>query len=130
MRWRFLAEAYLSGLATGASAGRAFAALLNGAFFIRLPDEEGGGCARLLRSMCGTQDGSAAWQSDWSSRLKQDGWTTSVASPALIFRPSDEGRGLVHGDDFMARCDDVALGELETKLTSVYDIQVYWHTRT
>ena len=24
--------------------------------FIRLPAEDGGGCARLLRSMCGTQD--------------------------------------------------------------------------
>ena len=58
--------------------------------FVRLPEEDGGGCARLLRSMYGTQDAASVWQSDWSKQLEQDEWRMGVASPALIYRPRDK----------------------------------------
>ena len=91
--------------------------------FIRLPAEDGGGCARLLRSMYGTQDAASVWQSDWSCQLERDGWKTGTASSALIFRQSDKGRGLVHGDDVMVLGDDITLRELESKLKERYDIK-------
>ena len=52
--------------------------------FVRLPEEDGGGCARLLRSMYGTQDAASVWQSDWSKQLEQDEWRMGAASPPLI----------------------------------------------
>ena len=59
--------------------------------FARLPEEDGGGCAGLLRSMYGTQGADLAWQSNWSNQLEQDEWRMGAASPALIYRPRDEG---------------------------------------
>ena len=73
--------------------------------------------------MYGTQDAASVWQSDWSSQLEEAGWRMGVASPALIFRPSDEGRGVVHGDDFMVLGDDTTLKEIEVKLKERYDIK-------
>ncbi|CAK0875118.1 unnamed protein product [Prorocentrum cordatum] len=91
--------------------------------FVRLPEEEGGGVARLLRSMYGTQDAASVWQSDWSRQLLEDSWRMGVASPAVFYRSSDEGRGLAHGDDFMVLGDEITLKEIETKLTERYDIK-------
>jgi len=91
--------------------------------FIRLPAEDGGGCARLLRSLYGTQDAASTWQSDWTDQLGEDGWTTGLASPAVIFRQKDEGRGLVHGDDFMVLGDEVTLREVDAKLKERYDLK-------
>ncbi|CAK0906615.1 unnamed protein product, partial [Prorocentrum cordatum] len=91
--------------------------------FVRLPEEEGGGVARLLRSMYGTQDAASVWQSDWSRQLWEDSWRMGVASPAVFYRSSDEGRGLAHGDDFMVLGDEITLKEIETKLTERYDIK-------
>ncbi|CAK0837809.1 unnamed protein product, partial [Prorocentrum cordatum] len=61
-------------------------------------------------------------QSDWSRQLLEDSWRMGVASPAVFYRPSDEGRGLAHGDDFMVLGDEITLKEIETKLTERYDI--------
>ncbi|CAK0860922.1 unnamed protein product [Prorocentrum cordatum] len=91
--------------------------------FVRLPEEEGGGVARLLRSMYGTQGAASVWQSDWSRQLLEDSWRMGVASPAVFYRSSDEGRGLAHGDDFMVLGDEITLKEIETKLTERYDIK-------
>ena len=84
--------------------------------FIKMPAEDGGGCARLLRSLYGTQDAASTWQGDWTDQLGQDGWTAGLASPAVIYRKKDEGRGLVHGDDFMVLGDSVTLKEVDEKL--------------
>ena len=91
--------------------------------FVRLPAEDGGGCFRLLRSLYGTQDAASTWQCDWTEQMEQDGWKAGLASPALIFRPTDEGRGLVHGDDFMVLGDAVTLREVDSQLKQRYDVK-------
>eukprot|EP00959_Pyramimonas_sp_CCMP1952_P387711 8125622-Pyramimonas_sp.AAC.1 len=83
---------------------------------MRLPPEEGGPagkCARLNKSLYGTQDASRIWQGDYITHLAGEGWRQGVASAALIYRESDGGRGAVHGDDFMVLGGGVTLSEVD-----------------
>ena len=91
--------------------------------YIRLPEDQGGQCVKLLRSMYGTQDASKIWHSDWAILMEAKQWRIGAASPAVLFRESDGGRGLVHGDDFMVLGDQETLDDVNQTLSERYDMK-------
>eukprot|EP00959_Pyramimonas_sp_CCMP1952_P322765 6753976-Pyramimonas_sp.AAC.1 len=46
-----------------------------------------------------------------------------MSNPSLLFRESDEARGLVHGDDFMVVGDDIILADVNSRLASKHDMK-------
>ena len=69
--------------------------------FIELPPEAGGGCARLLRPLCGTRDAPALWESFAAGQLQRLGFRRGHSN-ACVFAHSARGlRCLLHGDDFV-----------------------------
>ena len=75
--------------------------------FVQSIDEEkeDGFCARLLRSMYGTQDASHVWECEYSVTLVDGGFRRGVSNGALFFCVRYDIRLPIHGDDFVALSD-------------------------
>ena len=78
----------------------------------------------LLRSMYGTQDASNLWQEDYSGTLAQRGYTPGRSNPAVFHSHREDGRMLVHGDDFVLLADDGEIKAVEQLLKSKYTVKV------
>ena len=61
-----------------------------------------GKCAKLLKSMCGTQDAAHIWQADYANVLESGGFKAGKGSTAFFHHPEEDMKLLVHGDDFLA----------------------------
>ena len=71
----------------------------------------------LLRSMYGTQDASNLWQEDYTGTLGR-------SNPAVFHSHREDGRMLVHGDDFVLLADDGEIKAVEQLLKSKYTVKV------
>ena len=91
--------------------------------YVELPDEDPmkqkGFVGLLLRSMYGTQDASNLWQEDYTGTLAQRGYTPGRSNPAVFHSHREDGRMLVHGDDF-----DGEIKAVEQLLKSKYTVKV------
>ena len=93
--------------------------------FTELPEElaREGHCARLLRSLYGTQDASSRWQREYTGLFAEHGWKPGVSNPAVFYCEESDGRGLCHGDDICVLADQETIDKFDAVLRSRYDIK-------
>ena len=91
--------------------------------FTTLPPgyEEPGFCARLLRTMYGTEDAASIWHDTWAEHVEKNGYTCGSACPALF--QGKGSRGLCHGDDFAVVASRANLLKFEAMLKEAFDIK-------
>ena len=70
--------------------------------YVVLPEEAGGGCARLVRSLYGTRDAPALWEAYAAAQLCALGFQRGRSNACVYFHRRRGLRCLVHGDDFVA----------------------------
>ena len=70
--------------------------------YIELPmeDSEEGMCGILRKSMYGTRDAAQNWEEEYTSFLKEIGFTQGKSSPCTFHHGAKNLRLVVHGDDF------------------------------
>ena len=83
-----------------------------------------GMCALLRRHMYGTRRAADGWQDEYSTRLKEAGFTQGMASPCVFFHPTRKIAVSVHGDDFTATGSKRELDWFEQMLKSHYELTV------
>ena len=86
-------------------------------------DEQPGKCAKLVRSMYGTQDASSIWQETYSTLVKDHGIEIGRAWPAIFYDPESDARFMVHGDDFVILGDEQAQLRIETILAKKFEFR-------
>ena len=87
-------------------------------------DEQPGKCAKLVRSMYGTQDASSIWQETYSQLVKEHGIEIGTAWPAIFYDPESDARFMVHGDDFVILGDEQAQKRIEQILAKKFEFRV------
>ena len=94
--------------------------------YTNLPEgeEQPGKCAKLVRTMYGTQDASSVWQETYTSLLREHGVQNGTAWPAIFFDPTTEARFMVHGDDFVIVGDEDAQNHIEQILAKKFEFRV------
>jgi len=92
--------------------------------YVQLPEEAGGGVARLRRWLYGTRPAGAAWEEDYSGRLVAAGFRRGRAASTVFFNPVSGLRVVVWGDDFTVVGCDQDLKEFAEMMRSWYDIKV------
>ena len=90
--------------------------------YIELPDEDAtdGMVGLLQRSMYGTQDASAIWESDYIECLTAAGAIRGKSSGAIFYDPVRDVRIFVHGEDFAILGDDEGIDHYTAALTGKY----------
>ena len=88
------------------------------------PMKQKGFVGLLVRSMYGTQDASNLWQEDYTGTLAQRGYTPGRSNPAVFHSHREDGRMLVHGDDFVLLAGDGEIKAVEQLLKSKYTVKV------
>ena len=96
------------------------------AVYCTLPegDESPGQCARLVRTMYGTQDASAIWQETYTELLQKYNIQSGTAWPSIFYDRESDARFLVHGDDFVVLGDDEAQARIEKILAEKFEFRV------
>ena len=95
--------------------------------YVQLPSEDcdsgKGLCGLLQRHMYGTQKAAEGWQSEYSNKLLEMGFTQGVACPCIFFHSDWDIVCSVHGDDFTAvgPCD--SLDKYERALEQAYELK-------
>ena len=87
------------------------------------PGQARGQCGLLLKHMYGTRAAADGWQQEYSSFMKQIGFTQGEASPCIFVH---EPRGIaciVHGDDFASTGPKVGLDWLEGQFKGKYELR-------
>jgi len=94
--------------------------------YIELPGEAGkrGMCGRLRRWLYGMRPAAGAWEDDYSDKLVAMGFVKGEAVPTAFFRPRDEVRCVVHGDDFTFSGEADSLKEVAKEMKEVYELKV------
>lgn len=87
-------------------------------------DEQPGKCAKLVRSMYGTQDASSIWQETYSRLVQEHGIEIGRAWPAIFYDPESDARFMVHGDDFVILGDEQAQKRIEHVLAKKFEYRV------
>ena len=96
--------------------------------YVRLPDEdlgpgEEGLCGKFNFSMYGTRDAAQNWQSEYSQRLIDSGFTRGRVSPCVFHNVSRGIRTFVHGDDYVSVGLPEQLKWMEQQLANKYQIK-------
>lgn len=81
-------------------------------------------CALLWRHMHGTRRAAEGWQDEYSSRLREAGFTQGAASPCVFAHSSRGITVSMHGDDFTACGPKCELDWFEETLRSHYELTV------
>ena len=70
--------------------------------FVKLPPERRrpGVCGLLVSNLCGTRGASAAWEAEYSSKMKVWGFARGSASPCVFVHTQRCLMVVVHGADF------------------------------
>jgi hypothetical protein len=89
-----------------------------------LPEEAGGGVARLRRWLYDMRPAANAWESDYAENLKGVGFIRGAATPTVFFNPETKVRLAVHGDDFTFLGPALPLKKLEDQMSSWYQVKV------
>ena len=66
--------------------------------YVQLPQEAGGGVARLRRWLCGMRQAASAWEEDYAKRLEETGFVRG-RSTTIFWHPETGVRMVVWGDD-------------------------------
>ena len=95
------------------------------AVYCTLPegDEQTGMCAKLVRTMYGTQDASSVWQETYTTLMNEHGIQNGKAWPAIFWDPVSDARFLVHGDDFLILGDQEAQERVEDILAKKFEFR-------
>ncbi|CAK9049785.1 Retrovirus-related Pol polyprotein from transposon TNT 1-94 [Includes: Protease [Durusdinium trenchii] len=96
------------------------------AVYCTLPegDETPGHCARLVKTMYGTQDAASIWQATYSELLQEHGIQAGTAWPSIFYDTQSDARFLVHGDDFLILGDEDAQERIATILAKKFEFRV------
>ena len=94
--------------------------------YVELPPETSkeGKCAKLLKSMYGTQDAAHIWQADYTNVLENGGFKIGKGSTAEFYHPEQDMKMLVHGGNFLALGDEAAHPNLEKMLKQKYGLRI------
>ena len=97
--------------------------------YVKLPEEnlqpgEEGLCGKLNFSMYGIRDAAQNWQSEYSQRLIDSGFTRGKASPRVFHHVARDIRTLVHGDDYVSVGLPGQLKWMQEQLASKYQIKI------
>ncbi len=74
----------------------------------------------LLKTIYGTQDASNIWQDDYTELLSSGGYRCGASNAAVFHNEEEDGRCLVHGDDFVVLGSQEAVDKFEKFLASKY----------
>ena len=93
--------------------------------YVTLPegDEAEGMCARLLKTMYGTQDASHVWQEHYTKKLLERGFVQGQAWTSVFRHPDKDVMLLVHGDDFLVLGDEDGQKYLKDTLSERYEFR-------
>ena len=72
------------------------------ALYVELPEEAGGGYAKLVRSLYGMRDAPALWEAYAAAQLQALGFKRGLSNACVYYHRQRGLRCLVHGDDFVA----------------------------
>ena len=86
------------------------------------PGDEGK-VARLNLSLYGTRDAAQNWAKEYTSFLKECGFTIGKVSPCNFSHPEKELALTVHGDDFTVTGPTTSLKWLQKKMEAKYEIK-------
>ena len=94
--------------------------------YIELPGEGGkrGKCGRLKRWLYGMRPAAGAWEDEYSEKLIAMGFVKGRAVPTAFFRPSDQVRCVVHGDDFTFTGERGPLEGVAARMKEHYQLKV------
>ena len=70
--------------------------------FIDLPPEiaKAGRCAKLDFWLYGMRPAARAWEEEYATKLKGEGFLQGISSPTVFVHPEKDLECVVHGDDF------------------------------
>jgi len=95
--------------------------------YVTLPEEwavlNPGCVGKLNKTMYGRQDASNRWQADYTELLQEHSWNVGVSNKAVFFSKEEDGRCMVHGDDFVVLGDDETQAKFEAMLKTKYDVK-------
>ena len=83
-----------------------------------------GKCAKLLKTMYGTQDASSVWQETYTKLLEEHGIVHGTAWPAIFDHEPTDSRFLCHGDDFVVLADSKGQQFVEDALKKKFEFRV------
>ena len=83
-----------------------------------------GKCAKLLKTMYGTQDASSVWQETYTKLLEEHGIVHGTAWPAIFYHKPTDSRFLCHGDDFVVLADSKGQQFVEDVLKKKFEFRV------
>ena len=92
--------------------------------YVQLPDEAGGGVARLRRWLYGMRPAASAWEDDYVEHLTSAGFRRGKSAPTVLLH---EGRGIrlvVWGDDFTFLGRDADLKWAANVMTKRYELKI------
>ena len=91
------------------------------------PEGKFGGraCAKLDRTMYGTQDASRIWQDTYHTPLKEKGFVRGTSN-AAVFKGPKKQKALVHGDDFLVLATQKCIDEFEALLQKKFQLRKEW----
>ena len=85
----------------------------------------GRACARLSKTMYGTQDASRIWQDTYRAPLVAKGYVRGTSN-AAIFKGPKRQKALVHGDDFLVLATQKQINEFEATLKAKFHLRKEW----
>ena len=87
-------------------------------------EEVEGRCARLTKTMYGTQDAASIWQQTYSQLLKDNNVEAGKAWPAIFSHEASDTIFMCHGDDFIVLGDEAGQKAIEDMLKQKFEYRV------
>ena len=85
----------------------------------------GRACAKLTKTMYGTQDASKIWQDEYKELLVKHGFQMGISNAAVFKGPKGE-KALVHGDDFLILASQACIDAFEATLNEKFTLRKEW----
>ena len=89
-------------------------------------EEVEGRCARLTKTMYGTQDAASIWQQTYSQLLKDKNVEAGKAWPAIFSHEASDTIFMCHGDDFIVLGDEAGQKAIEDMLKQKKSLSTGW----
>ena len=80
-------------------------------------------CWKLEKAMYGTRSAAQDWQYEIRRKMLSMGYLQGKSSPCVFYNPSSEVACLVHGDDFLAVGEELALKQFKEQLAKDWKVK-------
>ena len=80
-------------------------------------------CWKLEKAMYGMRSAAQDWQHEIKRKMLSIGYLQGKSNPCLFYNPSSEVACLVHGDDLLAVCEELALKQFKEQLAKDWKVK-------